>query len=135
MRKKILAISLVILFISVGLVFAENKKLNLQAINSSIGLFSGEDELEVKDIAIFDVLRPIIFWLSPVIFFAGILLLFYGNFKKFELMLSKEMGIRKRIFPKLEDYDHTFHGWLLEKNTLIGAIFIICALVFFFVLK
>ncbi len=135
MRKKIIGICLVILCLSMGLVFAESKKPNLQAINSSIGLLSEDDIVEAEDITVFDVLRAIIFWLSPGIFFVGILLVLYGNYKKLETMLSKEMGIRKKIFPKLENYDYTFQRWLLEKNTLVGVIFIACAVTFFFVLR
>jgi hypothetical protein len=135
MHKKILGICLVILFLSMGLVFAESKKPNLQAINSSIGLFSEDDIVEAEDITVFDILRAIIFWLSPGVFFVGILLVLYGNYKKLETMLSKEMGIRKKIFPKLENYDYTFQRWLLERNTLIGVIFIACAITFFFVLR
>jgi len=135
MRKNILGLSLVILCLSVGLAFAESKKPNLKAINGSIGLFSGEDLIEVEDITVFDVLRAIIFWLSPGIFFVGVLLILYGNYKKLEIMLSREMGIRKKIFPKLESYNYTFHEWLLEKNTLIGMVCIGCALVFFLALR
>jgi len=113
MRKKILGLCLVILCLSVGLVFAGSKKPNLQAIKSSVGLFSGDDIMEMEDITIFDVMRVIIFWLSPGIFFVGILLVVYGNYKKIETMFSKEMGIRKKIFPKLESYDYTFQRWLL----------------------
>ena len=135
MRKKIIGLCLLILCLSVGLAFAENKKINLHAINSSIGLFSGDDIIETEGITVFDVLRAIIFWLSPGIFFVGILLVLYGNYKKLETMLSREMGIRKKIFPKLESCNYTFHVWLLERNTLIGVICIVCALTFFFVLR
>ena len=126
---------LIILCLSVGLVFAESKKPNIQAINSSMGLFSGDDIIAPEELAVLNVLRAIIFWFSPVIFLAGILLVLYGNYKKLETMLSKEMGIRKKVFPKLETNNYTFHEWLLERNTLVGLICIICALVFFFVAR
>lgn len=135
MRKKILGLCLVILCLSVGLAFAENKKLNLQAINSSIGLFSEEDMMASDGLTVFDVMRAIIFWLSPGIFFVGILLVLYGNYKKLETILSREMGIGKKIFPKLESSNYAFHEWLLERNTLMGLICIACALTFFFVLR
>ena len=133
MRNKVLVLCLIILCLSVGLVFAESKKPNIQAINSSMGLFSGDDIIAPEELAVLNVLRAIIFWFSPVIFLAGILLVLYGNYKKLETMLSKEMGIRKKVFPKLETNNYTFHEWLLERNTLVGLICIICALVFFFV--
>ena len=135
MRNKVLVLCLIILCLSVGLVFAESKKPNIQAINSSMGLFSGDDIIAPEEIAVLNVLRAIIFWFSPVIFLAGILLVLYGNYKKLETMLSKEMGIRKKVFPKLETNNYTFHEWLLERNTLVGLICIICALVFFFVAR
>lgn len=135
MRKNILGLCLVILCLSVGLAFAESKKPNLKAINSSIGLFSGDDIAESEDVTVFDVLRAIIFWLSPGIFFVGVLLVLYGNYKKFETMLAREMGIRKKILPKLEGYNYAFHDWLLERNTLVGLICIASALTFFFILK
>jgi len=135
MRNKVLVLCLIILCLSVGLVFAESKKPNIQAINSSMGLFSGDDIIAPEEIAVLNVLRATIFWFSPVIFLAGILLVLYGNYKKLETMLSKEMGIRKKVFPKLETNNYTFHEWLLERNTLFGLICIICALVFFFVAR
>ncbi len=135
MRNKVLVLCLIILCLSVGLVFAESKKPNIQAINSSMGLFSGDDIIAPEELAVLNVLRAIIFWFSPVIFLAGILLVLYGNYKKLETMLSKEMGIRKKVFPKLETNNYTFHEWLLERNTLVGLICIICALVFFFVAR
>ncbi|MBU0547931.1 MAG: hypothetical protein KJ710_01715 [Candidatus Omnitrophica bacterium] len=135
MRKNILGLCLIILCLSISLGFAEDKKLSLQAINSSIELFSEEDIISPDELTVFDVLRAIIFWLSPGIFFVGILLVLYGNFRKIETLMSKEMGIRKKVLPKLESYNYTFHEWLLERNTLIGLICIACAVMFFFILK
>ena len=135
MRKSILILCLVILCLSIGLAFAASNKPNLKAINSSIGLFSGDDVIAVEDITVFDVLRAIILWLSPVIFFVGLLLVLYGNFRKMEAILSKEIGLRKKMLPKLEAYNYTFHEWLLEKNVLVGLICIACGIIFFFVLR
>lgn len=135
MCKRILLLGLVILCLTVGLVFAENKKPNLQAVDSSIALFSGEDIIEAEDITVFDILRAIIFWFSPVIFLVGVLLVLYGNFRKIEKILSKELGIRKKVLPKLEAYNYTFHEWLLERNSLIGLICMACGVIFFFVLR
>jgi len=135
MRKSILVLCLLILCLSIGLAFAASNKPNLKAINGSIGLFSGEDVIEVEDITVFDVLRAIIFWFSPVIFFVGMLLVLYGNFRKMETILSKEMGMRRKVLPKLEAYNYTFHEWLLEKNIMVGLICIACGIAFFFVLR
>jgi hypothetical protein len=119
----------------VGLVFAEDKKPNLQAVDSSITLFSGEDIIEAEDITVFDILRAIIFWFSPVIFLVGVLLVLYGNFRKIEKIFSKELGIRKKVLPKLEAYNYTFHEWLLERNSLVGLICMASGVIFFFVLR
>jgi len=135
MCKRILLLGLVILCLTVGLVFAENKKPNLQAVDNSIALFSGEDIIEAEDITVFDILRAIIFWFSPVIFLVGVLLVLYGNFRKIEKILSKELGIRKKVLPKLEAYNYTFHEWLLERNSLVGLICMACGVTFFFVLR
>ena len=135
MCKKVLWLWVVILFLTIGLAFAENKKSNPPVDDSSIALFSGEDIIEVDDITVFDVLRAITFWLSPVIFFVGLLLVLYGNFRKLETIFSKELGIRKKVFPKLEAYNFTFHEWLLERNVLVGLICMVCGLIFFFVLR
>ena len=135
MRKSILGLCLVILCLSIGLAFAGSNKPNLKAINSSIGLFSGDDVIEGEGITVFEVLRAIIFWFSPIIFFVGLLLVLYGNFRKMEAVLSREMGLRKKVFPRLEVYNYAFHEWLLEKNVLVGLICIACGIVFFFVLK
>ncbi len=135
MCKRILLLGLVILCLTVGLVFAENKKPNLQAVDNSIALFSGEDIIEAEDITVFDILRAIIFWFSPVIFLVGVLLVLYGNFRKIERILSKELGIRKKVLPKLEAYNYTFHEWLLERNSLVGLICMACGVTFFFVLR
>ena len=90
----------------------------------------------MEDSFIFYMIRAFIFWCSPVIFFVGILLVLYGNYKKLENQLAKVVGgIPKKILPKLEDNIYTFHEWLLEKNTLIGLICVISSLLFFFILR
>ncbi|MDD5560826.1 MAG: hypothetical protein PHT50_02095 [Candidatus Omnitrophica bacterium] len=136
MRRDILGLCLLILCLSVGISFAEGKKIPIQAINNSIGIFSGEDDIvAVDEVTVFDVVRPVIFWLSPLVFLVGMLLVLYGNYKKLDSMLAKEMGIRKKLLPKMESSNYTFHEWLLEKHTLTGVICIICAAVFFFVFR
>ncbi|MFA5223965.1 MAG: hypothetical protein WC431_02225 [Candidatus Omnitrophota bacterium] len=106
-----------------------------QVLSSPVESFSGEDIIEIDEVTVFDVLRAVVFWLSPGIFLVGILLILYGNYKKLETMLSREMGLRKKIFPKLENNNYAFQQWLLEKNTLTGLICLISALIFFFALR
>ena len=136
MRKNILGLSLVILCLSAGVSFAEAKKMPPQAINSSIGLIPAEDDIiGIDEITIFEVVRPVIFWLTPLVFLTGVLLVLYGNYKKLDSIFARELGIRKKILPKLESNNYTFHEWLLERNTLTGIICIVCATVFFFVFR
>ena len=135
MYRNILGLCLIILLLLVGLSFAENKKPNPHVINSSFVWFSEEDVFENEGVTVFEVLRPIIFWLSPGIFFVGVLLILYGNYRRFEAIVDVEMGIRKKIFPKLESNIYTFHEWLLRKHILLGLICIVCALIFFLTLK
>jgi hypothetical protein len=136
MRRDILGLCLVFLCLSAGVAFAEGKKIPIQAINSSIGVFSGEDDIiDVDEVTIFEVIKPVIFWLSPLIFLVGVLLVLYGNYKKLDSIFIRELGIRKKIFPKLESNNYSFHAWLLEKNTLTGIICIVFATVFFFIFR
>ena len=90
----------------------------------------------MNELSVFGIMRAIIFWCSPVIFFVGVLLVLYGNYKDLETKLAKEIGgIRRKTFPKLETNIYTFHELLLRRNTLVGLICVICSLIFFFTLK
>jgi hypothetical protein len=60
----------------------------------------------------------------------------YANYRNIERVLSKEVGgIRKKILPKLETDILSFHEWCLQKNTLVGLIFVVLAMVFFFTME
>ena len=135
MYKNILGLCLIILCLSVGLALAKGGKPVPHTINSSVVLFPVEDIIEVDEITVFSVFRSLIFWLSPGVFFVGVLLIVYGKYKSLETMLDREYGIRKKIFPKLESNNFSFHKWLLKNNILMGIICIVCSLIFFFVLK
>jgi len=136
MRRDIFGLCLVIFCLFSGTAFAEGRKIPVEAINSSIGVFSGEDDIiEVDEVTIFEVIKPVIFWLSPLIFLVGVLLVLYGNYKKLDSLFIRELGIRKKIFPKLEANNYSFHAWLLEKNTLTGITCIVFATIFFFVFR
>ena len=84
----------------------------------------------------FHILRSIAYWSSPVVFFVGVLLVLYGNYKKIEQSLGEEIGgIKKRILPVLENNHFTFQEWLLQKHTMVGLFCMVVALVIFFLLR
>jgi hypothetical protein len=84
---------------------------------------------------IFDVMREIIFWTSPVVFLMGIILLAFSKYNNLEMYLGREFGLRKRVIPKLEQNVYSFHEWCLKKHALIGLVCIIYAVVMFLFLK
>ncbi|MCK9431805.1 MAG: hypothetical protein PHQ84_05510 [Candidatus Omnitrophica bacterium] len=88
----------------------------------------------MEDWALFDIVRVIIFWTSPVVFVLGLILLTYSKYTKLEEFLAKEFGMRKKIFPGLEKNIYLLHNWCLKKRVLIGIACIIYALVVFLLL-
>jgi len=86
---------------------------------------------------IFHVIRMVIFWVSPLIFFVGLFLILTAKrYAKLEEKLGREIGgIRKRVAPKLETNIYSFHQWLLKKNVIVGFFYIACAVLFFFFAK
>ena len=90
----------------------------------------------MDEITILQILRRIVFWSSPVIFFVGVLLVLYANYRNIEVALSKEIGgIRKKIVPKLETNIYSFQEFLLQKNTVVGLICVVSAMVIFFTMR
>lgn len=88
------------------------------------------------EITVFDIIRPIMFWLSPVIFLFGVLLVLYSNYRKLEEFLGQEIGgLQKRVVLAIETNIYVFHEWLLERRTLTGVFCIICSILFFFVFR
>jgi hypothetical protein len=89
---------------------------------------------EVPDI--FDVVRIVLLFLSPVIFLEGILLLLLtaDKYNKFEKALSRELGgMKKRVAPALESNIYAFHNWLMKKTIVVGIICIAYSLIIFFI--
>ncbi len=89
----------------------------------------------MEEWAFFDIMREIIFWSSPVVLLLGLILIAYHNYGRVEVVLGKEYGLRKRIFPKLEQNIYSFHEWCLKRRILIGLACIIYSLVVFCTLK
>lgn len=90
------------------------------------------------ELTVFEVLRIIFLGLSPVIFILGLLILLSNpeRYNRLETELGKEIGgIRKRIIPAIETNINALQNWLMKKRTIVGLICIVCAVVFFFLLR
>ncbi len=85
-----------------------------------------------EGVTIFEIAQIILYALSPILFLIGIVMVLFGNYKILEDNLNKEIGgIKKKIFPKIEDNIFSFHSWLLEKRIAIGLICVIFAMALF----
>ena len=92
----------------------------------------GKGEGMGEGFTIFEIVQIILYALSPILFLIGIVMVLFGNYKILEDNLNKEIGgIKKKIFPKLEDNIFSFHSWLLEKRIAIGLICVIFAMALF----
>ncbi len=90
-----------------------------------------------EQITVFDVMKTVLLWLSPLVFLEGILLLILKVDKhtKLEHHLSKEVGgIKKRLIPKLETNIYSLQNWLVKRTIVLGLFFIIYSLMLFVVL-
>ncbi|MGA2775407.1 MAG: hypothetical protein ABSE81_05040 [Candidatus Omnitrophota bacterium] len=89
----------------------------------------------MEGLTVLQVMRAIVYWCSPIVFFVGVLLVMYGNYKRIEQTLGKEAGIKKRIAPGLENNIFTFQEWLLQRHSIVGLICMVFALIIFFALR
>ncbi len=90
-----------------------------------------------EQLTIFDVMRTILLWVSPLVFLEGLLLLIIKVDKhiKLENQLGKEIGgIKKRLIPQIETNIYTFQNWLLKRTSILGLFFIIYSVMLFIVL-
>jgi hypothetical protein len=86
----------------------------------------------------FYAIKIFTFWMSPVIFLEGLLLLLSADkYNKLERILKKEIGgIRKKAKSKLETERYAFHEWLLKRKYIVSfSCIIYSALVFFRLLE
>jgi len=90
-----------------------------------------------EQITIFEIMRSVLLFVSPIVFIVGVLLLIAEyRYRKLEEVLGREIGgIRKIIIPKLETTIYTFQEALLRKRVIVGLICIICSALFFFIFK
>ncbi len=91
-----------------------------------------------EQLTIFEVMRTIVLWLSPVVFLEGVLLLIIkvDKYIKLEHSLGKELGrLRKRVIPRIENNNYTFQNWMLKRTFTLGILFIIYSIMSFIVLR
>jgi len=84
--------------------------------------------------SVFDVLKYFLFWISPAILLAGVLIFFSAPkpYSGLENKLGQEIGgIRERTWPAIETNIETFHRWLLARRKSVGLICIICSILIF----
>jgi len=90
------------------------------------------------EVTIFDIIKVVLLWLSPLIFLESLLLLMLpvDKYTELEAILGKEIGgLKKRISKKLENNISDLHAFLLENKNVVGIICILCSMVFFFALR
>ena len=90
---------------------------------------------EFMNVTVFDVVRVVLFWTSPVIFLVGLFLVITAErYSKFEQIINREIGgIKKRVVPKLEANIFHFHEWLLKRAVIVGFLCMAFAVIFFLV--
>jgi len=91
----------------------------------------------LHEVSIFEIVGRVLFFVSPVIFAVGVLLIVSEyKYRKLEELLGRHVGgIKKITFPRLEATVYTFHESLLEKRIVVGVIFIACSVMFFIVFR
>ena len=87
----------------------------------------------MTDVTIYSLIKPYLAFASPIIFGVGIILIIApASYKKLEEVLNEEVGgIRKRIFPLLENAYNNFHHWVLIKTNTLGITCVIIAIIFY----
>ena len=85
---------------------------------------------------VFTVLRLVFFWLSPVVFFLGVVILTNRHYQELEKNLIREVGgIKKRVAPVLESDHFEFHNWLMDHRRAVGMLCIVISAATFLTLK
>lgn len=91
-----------------------------------------------EEVTIFDILRIIMLWMSPVIMIVGslALVLSSGAYSNLEDKLGKEIGgIKRRVIPLIETNINSLHKWMLVRKNIVSLVFIACSLLILFILK
>ena len=90
-----------------------------------------------EQLTIFEVMKTILLWLSPMVLLGGMILLIGKADKsiKLEARLGKEVGIKKRLIPRIETNIYTFQNWILKRTFILGLFFIIYSIMLFIVLR
>ena len=92
----------------------------------------------LEENAFFEILRVVMFSLSPLIVIVGALLLILnrGEYGRLEDKLARDLGgIKKRVVPLIETNIDSLQQWMLARKNIVGVVFIACFLVIFFSLR
>ncbi len=83
------------------------------------------------------LLKPYLTLAGVIVAGIGLILLIAPNsFKKLEEVLNEEVGgIRKKVFPFLENSIVSFNAWLFKKPNAVAVICIIVGAIFFVISK
>ncbi len=91
-----------------------------------------------EEVTIFEIMRTVLVWLSPLVFLEGILLLLAKEekYNELEVTLGKEVGgFKKRLIPQIETNIFTFQKWLLKRKFILGVFCILYSAMLFIVLR
>lgn len=89
-----------------------------------------------QEINIFEIVKIVMFWTSPIIFVAGVVLVLYSNYKRLEELFGRQVfGGPNKLIPAIETNIYNFHEWLMERRTLIGFVCVLFAIAAFLVFR
>jgi len=87
-------------------------------------------------LTVIQAVRIIFFWISPILFFCGVIIALYSNYRILEEKLAQSvLPVKVKKVLLVEKDIMSFHEWLLNRRVQLGLLCIISSLVFFFVLK
>jgi len=87
-------------------------------------------------LTVFEAMRIILFWFSPVLFILGIVVALYSNYRILEEKLGRNLiPIKVKRLLVIETNIYTFHEWLMNRRVLVGLSCIVFSVVFFLVFK
>ncbi len=80
----------------------------------------------MENVNILEFIVRFFFWISPVVFAVGIMLLLsFQEYQKIEELLGREIGgIRKKVLPKLEGNINTLQNWMINNRIVVGIVLI-----------
>ncbi len=88
------------------------------------------------EFSVFDVLKKVVLWLSPLVFLEGMFLVLFKADKQLRLeeFLNQKIGLRRKLVPEIEKNIYSVHNWLMNRTSVIGIFFIVYSVLIFIVL-